>query len=411
MRPFVLIGAMCAAQVLTMAGVFAFPALLPLFFERWALSNTEAGWIAGIYFAGYAMGAPVLLTLTDRIDARRIYLGGTAIAALACAGFAALADGFWSALVLRLAAGVGLAATYMPGLKVLVDRYQGPRQPRAIALYTSSFSFGTAVSYLLAGQIAALLGWRAVFIAAALAALGAAAIVALLPAVRPARPELGAGRVRLFDFMPVIRNRSIRGYVLAYGMHCWELFTLRSWMVAFLAASLAMNGDARFGGIGHDAHAASLMSPTGIATLSGLVAMAASIAGNEACMRFGRRTVIAWIMTASAVCAAGIGFAAGASYTWVAALALLYTALVQLDSGALTAGAVAAADPARRGATMAVHSLVGFGCAGIGPLAFGTLLDLGGRDSALAWGLAFAVPAAAFGLLGPLALRLVAAQR
>ena len=39
---------LCLAQVLTMLGVFAFPALLPTFITDWRLSNTDAGWIAGL---------------------------------------------------------------------------------------------------------------------------------------------------------------------------------------------------------------------------------------------------------------------------------------------------------------------------------------------------------------------------
>ena len=67
-----------------MAGVFAFPALLPVFFAEWRLSNTEAGWIAGIYFGAYAVSVPVLVALTDRIDARVVYIGGAVLAAEKC---------------------------------------------------------------------------------------------------------------------------------------------------------------------------------------------------------------------------------------------------------------------------------------------------------------------------------------
>ncbi len=34
----------------------------------------EAGAISGILFAGYMMSVPVLTSLTDRMDSRRIYL-------------------------------------------------------------------------------------------------------------------------------------------------------------------------------------------------------------------------------------------------------------------------------------------------------------------------------------------------
>jgi MFS family permease len=383
---------MCAAEVLTMAGVFAFPALLPVFFAEWQLSNTEAGWIAGIYFGAYAVSVPVLVALTDRIDARIVYVGGALLAAVSSAGFAVLAEGFWSGLVLRALAGVALAATYMPGLKVLVDRYQGPRQSRAVALYTSSFSLGTAASFLIAGEITAGFGWRWAFAAAALAAAFAAVIALVL---RRVKPQPSANPTPLLDFRPVFANRDAMAYVLGYGVHCWELFTLRSWLVAFLAFSLTLQ----------PAHAG-WPSPTSVAMVSALVAMVASFAGNELCLRFGRRRVIRLVMVASVAAAAGFGFTAPLVYGVVVVLALAYSAVVQLDSAALTAGAIEAADPDRRGATMAIHSLIGFGCAFVGPLVVGVVLDLtGGATTALSWGLAFA-SVATVGLLGPLALGL-----
>ncbi len=377
-----------------MTGVFAFPALLPVFFAEWGLTNTEAGWIAGIYFAGYAAAVPVLVALTDRVDARRVYVFGAVLAAASSAGFAGLAEGFWTASLFRALAGVALAATYMPGLKVLVDRYQGPRQSRAVSFYTSSFSLGTAASFLVAGEVAAAVGWRWAFAAAAVAAAVAALLVVALRPVPPAPPQEPS---RLLDFRPVFANRPAMGYILGYGAHCWELFAMRSWLVALLAFSVTLQP----GGIG------SAPVPTTVAMLSGLVAMVASIGGNEMCVRFGRRRVIQAVMVGTAVLAGSIGFVTPWAYGLVVVLALVYSAAVQLDSAALTAGAVAAATEGRQGATMAVHSLVGFGCAFLGPLVLGVILDLtGGALTPVSWGLAFA-SLAAVGLLGPVAMALV----
>jgi MFS family permease len=111
--------------------------------------------------------------------------------------------------------------------------------------------------------------------------------------------------------------------------------------------------------------------------------------------------VIRLVMVASVAAAACMGFTAPLVYGVVVVLALAYSAVVQLDSAALTAGAVEAADPDRRGATMAIHSLIGFGCAFVGPLVVGMVLDLtGDATTALSWGLAF-LSVAAVGLLGP----------
>jgi hypothetical protein len=74
----------------------------------------------------------------------------------------------------------------------------------------------------------------------------------------------------------------------------------------------------------------------------------------------------------------------------VAALVLVYSGLVQLDSASLTAGAVQASEPGRRGATLGVHSFIGFAGSAVGPLVVGIVLDAtGGGHSAASWGAGF----------------------
>ena len=81
------------------------------------------------------------------------------------------------------------------------------------------------------------------------------------------------------------------------------------------------------------------------------------------------------------------------SYWLAVVLLLVYGMVVWLDSSSLTAGAAGTADPARRGATLAVHSMLGYAGGFVGPLAIGWTLDLAGGMSPLAWGLAFVVVA------------------
>jgi MFS family permease len=131
---------LCLAEVLGMAGTMTFPALLPAFFAQWGIGNVEAGWINGVFHGGYVAAVPVLVTLTDRVDPRRIYLFSTAISALALLGFALFADGMWSATLYRTIGGVGLAGTYMPGLRILSDNTAGPRQGRYLSFYTACYA-------------------------------------------------------------------------------------------------------------------------------------------------------------------------------------------------------------------------------------------------------------------------------
>ncbi|MEN8198179.1 MAG: HEAT repeat domain-containing protein, partial [Pseudomonadota bacterium] len=59
---------LCAAEVLGMLGNATFPALIPEFRALWSLSNTEAGWISGVYYAGYVAAVPLLVSLVGDDD-------------------------------------------------------------------------------------------------------------------------------------------------------------------------------------------------------------------------------------------------------------------------------------------------------------------------------------------------------
>ena len=70
-------------------------------------------------------------------------------------------------------------------------------------------------------------------------------------------------------------------------------------------------------------------------------------------------------------------------------LVLLWNAAIYLDSSALTAGTVQAADPALRGAAVGLHSMAGYTGGFLGPLGVGLMLDLAGGDGPVGWALGF----------------------
>ena len=376
-----LIAVLCVAEVLGMLSNSTFPALIPNFQAIWGLNNTEAGWISGVYYAGYVAAVPVLVSLTDREDARTIYLVSTLLGGLAALGFALFANGLWSALLFRFFGGIGLAGTYMVGLKLLSDRLDGSGQSRAVAIYTSHFGIGVALSTASAGWVAELAGWRWAFGVGALGSV--AALLLVFAFVQPVgrRPRQPADSHPL-DLRPVFANRRALAFVLGYAAHIWELFGMRAWVVAFLVFAFSRHQVDSLGG----------WSATDLAAVALLLGMPGSVLGNEAAVRFGRRPVILVIMAVSATISLCLGFLADLPLGLLVGLLFLYSALLMSDSGALTAGAVAHAEPHRRGATMAVHSLLGFGSGFLAPLAFGLVLDLaGGADQLLSWGLAFAL--------------------
>ncbi len=368
--------AMCAAEVLGMLGFSTFAALIPAFEHDWGLTRTDSGWISGIYFAGYVAIVPVLTSLTDHIDPKRVILVSLVVGAAGSIGFALWAEGFWTAVLFRCLQGAGLAGTYMPGLKALSDQTEGSaHQSRYVAFYTSAFGIGAALSYVAAGEITALADWRWAFAASAIGAAAAFAIIVVT--LGPSRPVAAAHAAQFLDFRPVLRNRTAMRYILGYAGHNWELVAMRSWMVAFLVFAQGGAGDTE------------TRIATVIAAAATLLGVPASIVGNELAVRMGRRRWILMITGASMAMSVVIGYTAGISWGLAVALSLIYGVLATGDSAALTAGTVGAAEPGQRGATLAMHSFIGFMGGIVGPPAFGAVLDAVGRDSVAGWGVAF----------------------
>ena len=384
------VAAIVAAQVLVQVGAFFLPALLPGFIERWSLSAAEAGWLVGAFFAAYVPAVPVLVALTDRVPARRVYLAGAALTALSHLGMALAADGFWSALALRAVAGAGWAGCYMPGLKAIADRLEGAAQSRAVGWHAMGVGVAGAASFAGAGLLDAVAGPTAVFLfgAGTAAAAFAVALVAMPRVASRARPD--AAGSALLDFRPVLRNRAAMAWIAGYTVHTWELAALRAWGVAFFAV-VAARGDLP----------AWLPGPTALFAAAGLLGIAMSLAGNELAQRVGRGRVVAAAMGAGAMLAVLTGLSPALSAPLAVACVLAWNAAIYLDSSALTAGTVAAADPARRGAAMGLHSMCGYAGGFVGPVGVGLALDAAGRDGALGWALAFGhlAPVALLGLI------------
>ena len=268
----------------------------------------------------------------------------------------------------------------MPGLKALTDRVPEEQNARAVAFYTASFSVGTALSFLAVGYLETFFGWQwgiAVLAAGPLAALFI--VLFLVSPKTPAKEMVPA--TGLLDFRPVLCNRQAFSYILAYAAHSWELFAMRSWIVAFLVFAQAL--------VPADAAGAGWRASV-IAAIVIMLGLPASILGNEAAQRWGRRRVVISIMLVSALTAMSIGFLPGLPLPLIVFVLLIYGCTVTGESASVTAGALASAPRSQRGITMAAHSFIGFAGASAGPVVFGWVLDaMGGQTSGMAWSLAF----------------------
>lgn len=379
----IIIAVLCLAQVFVQIGAFFWPALIPRMISLWELSNSEAGWITAVFYGAYMVSVPILLALTDRIDPKRIYLFGVAATVAGHLLFAVYADGFWSALITRALTGIGWAGTYMTGLKLLADRVDPKTMSRATASHAASIGISGALSFAVGDQIANAVGWQAAFyFAAATSTIAWVLILFVIP-----RQSRQVGQTNqagaLFDFRPVLRNRSAMAYAFAYAMHTLEMSALRGWAVAFLGFVAVSSGTTT-----------STLSPASLVTVLALLGSLASVGGNEIAIRFGRRRLIHIALAGSMILAVLTGVVGVNAYWLAATLLCIYGFVIWLDSSSLTAGTAGTAEPSRRGATLAIHSMLGYAGGFIGPILVGFILDAAGGMSNISWGMAFTAIAA-----------------
>ncbi|MGY4928864.1 MFS transporter [Streptomyces sp. 900105755] len=160
--------------------------LLPTISKDIDVSEAAAAFSVTAYVPVYAVCAPFLGVLSDRIGRRRALLAGSVLFVVSNAG-AALSTGIVLLVLSRAVAGLAAAAAgpaiWAHIAETAPDRMRG----RAMGLGMALFSCGQVVGVPLGGLLAGVAGWRSAFLALAIGT--AAAVPLLLRQIRPAAPQ------------------------------------------------------------------------------------------------------------------------------------------------------------------------------------------------------------------------------
>jgi predicted MFS family arabinose efflux permease len=166
---------------------FMIAGLLPGMAQDLGVSIGTAGQLVTVFALAYALGSPVLATLSGSFDRRKLLIG--AMAAFALANLLAfMAIGYWSLMAARVLLAL-TAAVYVPGANALASVVVPPEQRgRAIAIVNGGLSLAIALGVPAGAVLGGALGWRATFGSVALlSALAVAGLLAGLP------PGIGGG--------------------------------------------------------------------------------------------------------------------------------------------------------------------------------------------------------------------------
>src|ERR1700694_1849638 len=123
------------------------------------ISDTQFGLLTSGFIVVYMLTAPAFGVLGDTRSRTRLIALGVFIWSLATA-LGGLAWSFASLLVARAAVGIGEAGygTIAPGL--ISDYYPRSKRGRVFAVFFAAIPIGSALGYIVSGQIDVHFGWR-----------------------------------------------------------------------------------------------------------------------------------------------------------------------------------------------------------------------------------------------------------
>ena len=355
--------AMCMTLLIALLTFSSYVAALPFIRSEWGISNTTAGLIFSCYLAGYAIAALLVLPLTDRLPTRWVFLTSAVVSVVGNLLFPLIAYDVVLACVLRLAAGVGLVGIYMPGLRLISATFSADNRGLAMGLYVTAFYSANAVSLVLTGIFMNSMDWRDAYLVLSLVSAASVPLAAVLVRDQGAQTTQSTGRLRL----DVLRSRVTASYILGYSLHAMELYAVRVWLPALLAAVLVGRG-----GDVTDA-AATAATVGGIALAAGSLG---PVAGGAMSDRFGRAQSAIGVFTLSGLLCLAIGWMYAAPWPLVIGVSCLLGWAIAADSSIYTTAITESAPAGLLGSTMAVQAFLGFMGGVIGPIFIGGVLDV-----------------------------------
>ncbi len=206
MRPRVLVALLVATAAVGYICRVAITIVAPGIMAEFHLTQAQMGTVFSAFLVGYTVCQIPSGWLSDRINARRLFLTIAILwalltAATAGVGWRGLLAGLPALLIVRALFGVAAAPMYPASARTIAVTIKREAQGAANGAVLSSIGIGSAVAPLMLGAFIARWGWRPALLVPA----GMAAVIALLWGVAE------AGMARVSDpYSPAVETASRR---------------------------------------------------------------------------------------------------------------------------------------------------------------------------------------------------------
>jgi FSR family fosmidomycin resistance protein-like MFS transporter len=153
------------------------PPLFPFITQSLGIGFEEAGLLVACFYGVSGLAQTPAGFLVDRFGARRVLLGGLALAATTVT-LMSLMPSFWVAIPLVVMAGLGNSVFHPADYSILSHTVSKSRMARAYGVHTFSGNIGWAAAPITMLPLAAVVGWRGALAIAGVTGLGIALFLA-----------------------------------------------------------------------------------------------------------------------------------------------------------------------------------------------------------------------------------------
>ncbi|MGH3724018.1 MAG: MFS transporter [Mycobacterium sp.] len=207
---------------LAVATIYFSQPLLDTIGTQFSVPTAQVGMVLTLTQVGYAVGLLLIVPLGDIVDQRRLIIGQTVLLGVSLVA-TAISPNAWTFLLSITAMGA-LAVVTQVMVTYTAAHASPQRQGWSVDVVTGGIISGILLARTVSGALSDLLGWRSVYVVAAVAVVATAGVLTrVLPESTRPRATLTYRRLlistlRLLRDEPVLRSRAIIAMLIFAGI-------------------------------------------------------------------------------------------------------------------------------------------------------------------------------------------------
>jgi len=234
-NPYAILAVLSGLNLVNYLDRYIVAAVGPKLAEELGLSDSKFGFVVTAFMIGYFATSPIFGALGDRFPRRGLIALGVAVWSLATVG-SGLTETFAAMVASRVVVGVGEASYATLAPTIIDDLAEPAKKNRWLAIFYVAIPVGSALGYLVGGELEHAFGWRSAFFIA-----GGPGLVLALLALAIEEPKramrakdargpasVGATAAQLF------RIPLYRGTVIGYTAQTFALGGFAAWAPKYL---------------------------------------------------------------------------------------------------------------------------------------------------------------------------------